>query len=71
VQLLGRPQLGQHLQQLIHVVSGLADHSPALTACVGCAHREAVFVNVQSDMNLATLIHGRSPYVADDASLSM
>src|SRR6185312_7567762 len=62
MQLLWRANLGQHLQKLGNVVRHLAYQLwiAATGQCLG--HRDAVLVDIQADVNLDKLFHGRSPF---------
>ncbi len=61
VKVLGRADLGQHLQKLADVVRHLADESPRRSALLGRRNGDAVLVDVQAHMKFDTLFHGRSP----------
>lgn len=51
----------QLLDQPVHVVRDLAQQSSRIPPRCRVRNRDRVLVNVQSNVNLATLVHGRSP----------
>jgi hypothetical protein len=71
VQLLCRANLAQQFEHLAHIVNDFAHHSSRYASGFGNSHRNTVFVDIQAHVNLANLVNGRSPLVADDESHSM
>jgi hypothetical protein len=71
VQLLWRSNLGQQFEQLANIVNDFAYQSPGRTSRFGNSHRNTVFVDIQAHVEFANLMHGLSPFVADDESHSM